>query len=268
MSTSKWPDRLPQSDASLPVNYAGRIKTWVSKWGDIPSHVAKLEVSDALNAFHEQFQPQYNPLPPMTTWKDVGYGEIGLRALVNFFIMVWYAFLIIALIMAAVNMSRLGWTKFWQGAPAVLAAAPAQLAAAASPAAKKNFYGLPYSTLPNGIPMTGSGDAMANAAASFYGDDAMIATGYDDEQRFYGADDPAVAFADDPAVAFADDPAVAFADDPAVAFADGGISPSAADSQLIYGTLPGLACFLFFMVVPDTTASAKVWYWLSSRKVP
>ena len=34
------------------------------------------------------------------------------------------------------------------------------------------------------------------------------------------------------------------------------------------GTLPGLACFLFFMLALATMVSANVWYWLSSRKVP
>lgn len=182
------------------------------------------------------------------------------HAFLNFVKIILTVFMIIATLVMIINSFRFG-KKAWSGFTA-------------------GFYGLPYSTLPNGIPMTGSGDAMANASASFYGDDAMIQTGFfgqesaaqdlygrfDDEQRFIGSDDPAVNFADDPAVAFGDDPAVAFGDEEK--FFDGGITPTAADSQLTYGTFLDDSQYQTFADTIVASASMKNKKQAKPGKVP
>ncbi len=270
MSDSSWAIRKESpNDATKPENYGDRVKAWGAQWGTFAGQVKNLEFSKALNTFNDQFQPQYTTLPDPSLMSSVGWGEVITRGIANFLTMIWYVFLICAIIIAIVNVSKNGWKAF-----------VGQAQAAVKKNFKDDFTGLPYSTLPNGIPMTGSGDAMANSSASFYGDDAMVQTGFfgqesaaqdlyghfDDEQRFIGADDPAVAFADDPAVAFADDPAVAFADEEK--FFDGGITPNAADSQLTYGTFLDDSQYQTFADTIVASASMKNKKQAKPGKVP
>jgi hypothetical protein len=194
---------------------------------------------------------------------------VGIK---NILIAIWNAFVLVAIIMFFVSWARLGSKTFWTGAQASVMSAPTVAAAVVKKPFQDDFTGLPYSTLPNGIPMTGSGDAMANSSASFYGDDAMVQTGFfgqesaaqdlyghfDDEQRFIGSDDPAVNFGDDPAVAFADEEK----------FFDGGITPTAADSQLTYGTFLDDSQYQTFADTIVASASMKNKKQAKPGKVP